>query len=167
MSERILGPQGSKRRRRFLWVPTLLVACMALFVINSAQAVHDTGKFQLDGDAKSSLNTAGTPSATDDWDKVCYDVSVRAVADGGLGLTAAQATTKCGVSSGTAGATETACVRPPASMRAARRPRATSMRISSGHQAFIARHATQRIAKGARVKRRDSDGARCAARFRI
>src|SRR3954454_3451693 len=71
MTERILGPEGSKRRRRFLWVPTLLIACTALFVIASAQAVHDTGRFQLDGDAASGANTAGTPAASDDWDKVC------------------------------------------------------------------------------------------------
>src|SRR5882724_11514602 len=50
MTERILGPTGSKRRRRFLWVPMLLVACTALFVIAGAQAVHNAGFFQLDGD---------------------------------------------------------------------------------------------------------------------
>ena len=33
-------------------------------------AVHDTGRFQLDGDASSS--TLGTPPAVDDWDKVCH-----------------------------------------------------------------------------------------------
>ena len=52
MTERILGPEGSPRRRRFLWVPMLLIACLALFVIGSAQAVHDEG-FQLDGDVTS------------------------------------------------------------------------------------------------------------------
>lgn len=113
MSERILGPSGSKRRRRFLWVPMLLVACAALFVIAGAQAVHDTGAFQLDGDATSSLNTAGTPLASDDWDKVCYQVAVRSTALGGGGLSAADATAKCGIGLPTTGATETAWTEEP------------------------------------------------------
>jgi hypothetical protein len=72
MSERILGPTGSKRRRRFLWVPMLLVACTALFVIAGAQAVHDEGVFQLDGNAARSLvSTPAMPSATDDADNIC------------------------------------------------------------------------------------------------
>src|SRR4051794_6906497 len=74
MTERIMGLQGSKRRRRFLWVPTLLIVAAALFAITSAQAVHDTGVFQLDGDATSSTNTTGAPGATDDWDHVCHQV---------------------------------------------------------------------------------------------
>lgn len=75
MADKILGPQGSKRRKRFLWVPMLLIACTALFVIGNAQAVHDTGRFQLDGDASTGLNTALTPVATDDWDKVCNEAT--------------------------------------------------------------------------------------------
>jgi len=51
-------------------VSLLLVACSALLLVGSARAVHDTGTFQLDGDASSS--TMGTPPATDDWDKVCH-----------------------------------------------------------------------------------------------
>ena len=51
MTERIIGPQGSKRRKRFLWIPMLLIACTALFVIGSAQAVHDEGIFALEGNA--------------------------------------------------------------------------------------------------------------------
>jgi hypothetical protein len=58
MAEKILGPAGSKRRKRFLWVPALLIACTALFVIGNAQAVHDL-QFQLDGNADTSC---GTPS---------------------------------------------------------------------------------------------------------
>ena len=52
MATKILGPTGSRRRRRFLLVPILLVACTALFLIGSAQAVHDL-QFQLDGNARS------------------------------------------------------------------------------------------------------------------
>jgi hypothetical protein len=37
MTEKILGPTGSKRRKRFLLVPFLLVACAAMFWIAGAQ----------------------------------------------------------------------------------------------------------------------------------
>src|SRR5712691_10935005 len=74
---RIIGPTGSRRRRRFLLVPILCTAALALFWIPGAQAVHDLGVFQLDGDASSGTNTAYTPSppASDDWDKVCHQVA--------------------------------------------------------------------------------------------
>ncbi|HTD63326.1 MAG TPA: hypothetical protein VK732_01175 [Verrucomicrobiae bacterium] len=52
----------------------------------AAQAVHDTGIFQLDGDAQTSTNTAGTPAALDDWDKVCNQVTGGGLA--GCGTTA-------------------------------------------------------------------------------
>ncbi len=42
MATRILGPRGSKKRRRFLFVPILLVAFAALFMVAGAQAVHNT-----------------------------------------------------------------------------------------------------------------------------
>ena len=58
MTERILGPEGSTRRRRFLWVPILLVACTSLFLIAGAQAVHNTKFFQLDGDAQAGTKPA-------------------------------------------------------------------------------------------------------------
>jgi hypothetical protein len=47
MTERILGESGSPRRRRFLVLPVLLTAAFALFWIAGAQAVHDTGDFEL------------------------------------------------------------------------------------------------------------------------
>jgi len=65
----MLGPTGSKRRRRFLLWPVLLVACTALFAVGGAQAVHDAGVFQLDGNAQTSLNS--TPPAAEDWDLIC------------------------------------------------------------------------------------------------
>ena len=72
MAERILGPQGSQRRRRFLWVPMLLVAFTALFVIAGAQAVHNTKFFQLDGDAQALTKPAGVVSnGVEDWDNIC------------------------------------------------------------------------------------------------
>lgn len=54
MTEKILGPTGSKRRKRFLFVPMFLVACTALFIVASAQAVHDLD-FQLDGNVLSTV----------------------------------------------------------------------------------------------------------------
>jgi hypothetical protein len=67
MAVKILGPTGSKRRKRFLLVPMLLVACTALFLVASAQAVHDLA-FQLDGET---TNVAYSPPAgsspTKDW----------------------------------------------------------------------------------------------------
>jgi hypothetical protein len=50
----------------------LLIACTALFAIGSAQAVHDTGAFELDGNAVSSSGNTGTKP--DDWDRVCHQV---------------------------------------------------------------------------------------------
>jgi hypothetical protein len=70
MAERILGPTGTRRRRRFLAVPILLVACAALFWIVGAQAVHDTGAFELDGNATNNPAVLG-----DDWDNVCHQVT--------------------------------------------------------------------------------------------
>jgi hypothetical protein len=45
---RVIGPTGSRRRRRFLIVPILCISALALFLIGSAQAVHDLD-FELDG----------------------------------------------------------------------------------------------------------------------
>ena len=69
MATKILGPTGSRRRRRFLVVPVLLVACAAFMWIGGAQAVHDNGSFELDGNA---VNGA---AAGDDWDNVCHQVT--------------------------------------------------------------------------------------------
>jgi len=73
MTTRILGPRTSRRRRRFLLGPIFLAALAALFLTAGAQAVHDTGKFQLDGNALTSLPSS--PPAAEDWDKVCPAVS--------------------------------------------------------------------------------------------
>ena len=79
MATRILGPTGSRRRRRFLLVPMLLVACTALLLIGNAQAVHDL-QFQLDGNARASecgKTPDGGPSGANactvqvyDWDSI-------------------------------------------------------------------------------------------------
>src|SRR5215217_6027443 len=67
MAKRMMGPKGSTRRRRFLFVPILLAACTALFVVAGAQAVHDTGSFELDGNA--------TTATSHDWDQVCFQAT--------------------------------------------------------------------------------------------
>src|SRR5690348_961824 len=69
MAEKILGPRGSKRRRRFLWVPMLAVAALALLTVGGAQAVHDVGVFQLEGNA--STADQSNPPAAEDWDLIC------------------------------------------------------------------------------------------------
>jgi hypothetical protein len=104
MAERILGPQGSQRRRRFLWVPMLAVAALALFLIAGAQAVHDTGSFQLDGDASSSTQPFG-PTATDDWDKVCHQVAAIPAASCGASSDTTNATAVAWASDGNLNAT--------------------------------------------------------------
>ena len=82
MTERMLGPTGSPRRRRWLGLPIVLVTLMALFWIAGAQAVHDVGVFELDGNAI----TEGGAGLSDDWDRVCFQVV-------GTGCTATVGTT--------------------------------------------------------------------------
>lgn len=103
--KRAVGPAGSWRRRWAVLISLVIVVGAGLVFMRTVLAVHDTGAFQLDGDADSDTNTAGTPAADDDWDKVCYEVAVKPVAEGGGGLTPAQATAKCGINSPTSGAT--------------------------------------------------------------
>src|SRR6266550_1160684 len=70
MATRILGPTGSRRRKRLLLGPVLLAAALAaLFLVGSARAVHETGIFQLDGNAQTSVQSS--PTAREDWDQVC------------------------------------------------------------------------------------------------
>ena len=66
MTERLLGPTGSRKRRRFLLVPLCLVVLVALLVVGGAQAVHDED-FQLDGDVDATTTTSigGTTQAVD------------------------------------------------------------------------------------------------------
>jgi hypothetical protein len=107
--------RGIPRRWAVLLSLIVIVGAGLLFV-RTVLAVHDAGKFQLDGDAASGTFTVPTvppPLPPDDWDKVCYEVAVKPVAQGGLGLSAAAATTKCGIGSPTTGATATSWVEEP------------------------------------------------------
>src|SRR5262250_1281177 len=58
-----------KRRGRII---ALVAACLMLAVYTAipAFAVHDTGLFQLDGNA-----TTVNPPPGDDWDRVCHQVT--------------------------------------------------------------------------------------------
>ncbi len=102
---RVNGATGIRLLRRSLVLPLVAAMVFTLLVPYAAQAVHDTGIFQLDGDAATGTNTAGTPAASDDWDKVCYQVGVTPVSQGGDGLTPAQAQARCSIASPTSGAT--------------------------------------------------------------
>src|SRR5437762_7049536 len=55
MTQRILGPEGSKRRWRFryLSLPVIAAMAVALLLAGSAGAVHEFA-FQLDGDVSAS-----------------------------------------------------------------------------------------------------------------
>jgi hypothetical protein len=67
MTERVLGPTGSRRRRRFLLAPLCLVVLLGLLVVGGAQAVHDED-FQLDGDVNAATPTnIGGSSQDIDW----------------------------------------------------------------------------------------------------
>jgi hypothetical protein len=92
MATRILGPTGSKKRRRFLLVPVLVAALAAIFLVTGAQAVHDLGTFELEGNAATDHTGTGAP---DDWDRVCYQNAVN------NGSSATEAATLCGTTTGT------------------------------------------------------------------
>ena len=55
-------------RRRLTFLAIFAAALSAVVFVAGAQAVHDNGPFQLDGDALSSTTTT---AATEDWDAVC------------------------------------------------------------------------------------------------
>jgi hypothetical protein len=66
--------QGTGARRRRRWLTTGLAVASSLAAVLAlglapALAVHDTGAFELDGNATSSTTVAG-----DDWDHVCHQV---------------------------------------------------------------------------------------------
>src|SRR3954451_18945861 len=72
MVHRILGFLRGRRRRYVMGV-TLALGLAGVFA-TSAFAVHDTGAFELDGNAVNSL-AAADPG--DDWDNVCHQVLTR------------------------------------------------------------------------------------------
>jgi hypothetical protein len=89
------------------WAVLLTLALSVSAGVAIVLAVHDTGRFQLDGDAATGTFVVAT-TGTDDWDKVCYAVVQKPVAQGGEGLTAAQAAARCGIATGPTSSTEVA-----------------------------------------------------------
>ena len=70
MSTRILGPTGSKRRRRFLFVPVLAVVAVSLFLIASASGVltGSPSKFESGNDPTLGLgNEVVNTTGNSDW----------------------------------------------------------------------------------------------------
>src|SRR4051794_37518779 len=79
---RVIGAPRSRRRRwTFMWCLIAMVTLGIVF-IPGALAVHDTGAFELDGNA--------TTSSSNDWDRVCHQATNNA---------------GCGTTSDTTGAT--------------------------------------------------------------
>ncbi len=67
MTERVLGPTGSPRRRRTLLLPIVTAIALALFFVAGAQAVHDE-TFQLDGNvAVDAATNIGGNTQSLDW----------------------------------------------------------------------------------------------------
>src|SRR5215467_8929131 len=69
MARKVIGPTGSRRRHWWLLVCLVFAVGAAATYIPGALAVHDTGAFELDGNA---VNGA---AAGDDWDNVCHQVT--------------------------------------------------------------------------------------------
>jgi hypothetical protein len=70
MSTRILGPTGSKRRRRFLFVPVLAVVAVSLFLIASASGVltGSPSKFESGNDPTLGVgNEVVNATGNKDW----------------------------------------------------------------------------------------------------
>ncbi|HET9564071.1 MAG TPA: SpaA isopeptide-forming pilin-related protein [Mycobacterium sp.] len=82
MATRILGPTDSRRRRRFLLGPVLLVTVVALLFTVGAQAVHAEGIFELD---KNAVNSVATPG--NDWDQVFANTANNCSALGAIACT--------------------------------------------------------------------------------
>src|SRR5262245_9934849 len=73
MTQKVLGPTGSPRRRWTLFVPLVVAFALGLMYIAGAQAVHDEGVFELEGNATASFdannprNPGSQPQGGDDW----------------------------------------------------------------------------------------------------
>jgi len=98
------GPRGSWRRRWATLITLVIIAGAGLVFVQTVLAVKDAGFIEMDGDANTNKTTVSTGgNGVDDWDNVCYQAVQKPVADGGLGLSAADAALKCGANAPTAG----------------------------------------------------------------
>jgi hypothetical protein len=68
MTRKVIGPTGSRRRHWSLFLCLAVAVGAFAVLIPGALAVHDTGAFELDGNA-----TNGAADG-DDWDNVCHQV---------------------------------------------------------------------------------------------
>ena len=66
---RVIGPPKSNRRKWTFLCALLVCVGLGVLVIPGAMAVHDTGIFQLEGDAQQATPTAALKS--EDWDNIC------------------------------------------------------------------------------------------------
>src|SRR5215467_7774671 len=66
------------RKRRLSLAAIIAVAAVMLLLPAGSLAVHDTGLFELDGNAVS----ANAVPAADDWDRVCHQVTNGALCAG-------------------------------------------------------------------------------------
>jgi uncharacterized repeat protein (TIGR01451 family) len=82
MTERVLGPKQSSRRRWTMIVPLVVALTLGLLYISGAQAVHDLGLFQLDRNAVDvgagdDWNTPPRPTGSaDDFTGILDDIGV-------------------------------------------------------------------------------------------
>ena len=67
-------PRTPRRRLGGLLLAILSAVALLVALAVPAMAVHDTGAFQLDGDASSATDPI-VPAALDDWDKVCHQAN--------------------------------------------------------------------------------------------
>jgi len=75
MADRLFGKARGQKRNRWLLLVMLAIACIALFVVTGAQAVHDENVFELDGNAITNTSEPTNPQShtctgCDDWDHV-------------------------------------------------------------------------------------------------
>jgi len=84
MTQRVLGPSGSPRRRWAILVPLTVAIVFGLIYIGGAQGVHDVGVFELDRNAIDNPAVSG-----EDWNKVCPSSTPAGIAPGCLGGTTA------------------------------------------------------------------------------
>lgn len=93
------GRAGRSHRRRVASgaVALVLAASFGLVSTPAAQAVHDAGAMQLDGNAQTAVQS--TPNAPDDWDRVCFEAQFNVTTN---------PTPACGTTTPTSGATAVA-----------------------------------------------------------
>jgi hypothetical protein len=82
MTQRVLGPSGSPRRRRWLLVPFVLaIAAMAIFAIAASSASLPGSTFEIDADANLRVDGAAPPAL--DWANVTENRQADLASGGG------------------------------------------------------------------------------------